>query len=337
MVKVSVILPVYGVAEYIVKCTESLLAQTLDEMEFLFVDDHGPDNSIDLLRQTIAGHPREGQFRVLRPEHNLGAGMARNFAIPEAQGEYIAFVDSDDWVEPTMFEELYNEAKRQNNADLCYCQALKDYLDGKPSEVLKNPDIPAGPLTHESRAFFLTTYVSLFWTTIYRKELIMANDIRYPEDRSADDSYFVSCAWMTAQSTGHVDKPFYHYLIRPGSVCTTKDSDKYRKRLTVFDKLMDYARKHEVYNEFAEEIDFLYFKKGYISSVVNYVTNSLEPQKETLREIATRCTAQIPHYRSNRYYRSKLALRGIDMMIRRCPSLAVKLLRSYAKRTNMVC
>ena len=104
MIKVSVILPVYGVAEYIEACTRSLLAQTLEEVEFLFVDDHGPDDSIGILQRTIEGHPRAAQFRVLRPEHNLGAGMARNFGIPEAKGEYIAFIDPDDTVEPDMLE-----------------------------------------------------------------------------------------------------------------------------------------------------------------------------------------------------------------------------------------
>ena len=194
MIKVSVILPVYGVAEYIVKCTESLLAQTLDEMEFLFVDDHGPDNSIDLLRQTIAGHPREGQFRILRPEHNLGAGMARNFAIPEARGEYIAFVDSDDSIDPQMFERLYNEASR-NDSDLCCCQMQKYYLDGSRGEILENPHVEAGVLDHAKRAYILTHYVSLFASILFRRALVEQYQLRFPEDRSADDSYFVSCAF----------------------------------------------------------------------------------------------------------------------------------------------
>lgn len=337
MVKVSVILPVYGVAEYIVKCTESLLAQTLDEMEFLFVDDHGPDNSIDLLRQTIASHPREGQFRVLRPEHNLGAGMARNFAIPEAQGEYIAFVDSDDWVDPTMFEELYNEAKRQNDADLCCCQMQKYYPDGSVGAVMENPHVEPGMLDHDKRAYILTRYVSLFASILFRRSLVERYRLRFPEERSADDSYFVSCAWMMARSVCYVDRPFYHYLIRPGSVCTTKDSDKYKKRMRVFGKLMAFAREQGVYDEYADELDFMYFKKGYVLSAINYVTNALKPRSETLREIAEQGRRQIPHYRRNPYIRSQMALRVLDRLISGCPRLAVVLLRWYAHRKQVVC
>ena len=336
MVKVSVILPVYGVAAYIEKCAQSLMNQTLQEMEFLFVDDHGPDNSIELLKQTIKGHPREKQFRILTPEHNLGAGMARNFAIPEAKGEYVAFVDSDDWIEPNMFEVLYSEAKKQNDADLCYSQEYKDYTDGTPSIILKNPIVESGEFIYEKKAFFLTHYVSYFTTFIFKRSFIEQRSVRYPEDRSADDSFFLACALMTAKSIARVDAPFYHYLIRPGSVCTTKDSVKYKKRLTVFSKLMAYAKEQGVYNELKQELDFLYIKKGYISSLVNYVVNALEPRKEVFAEIYQALLAEVPDYKKNCYLRKSKAVRMIIRLCISCPTLATPLLRIYAKRNNIV-
>ena len=336
MVKVTVILPVYGVAEYIEKCTQSLLAQTLDEMEFIFVDDHGPDDSIDIVKRTIAGHPREGQFRFLEPEHNLGAGMARNFAIPEAQGQYIAFVDSDDWIEPTMFEELYNEAMAKGGVDICYCQAAKDYLDGQPTEILKNPDVEAGEMTREKRSYFLQNYVSLFWTFIFKRELIENNGIRYPEDRSADDSYFVSANLMLATSLAHVDKPLYHYLIRPGSVTSTKDSTKYQKRLSTFRKLLQFAKDKGVYAEYKHEVDFIYIKKGYMASVFNYVSNSLEPKTATLREIYDELLNQVPDYNKNPFYKKKTSLRLLIWMLRHTPCTAKKVIAVYARKKNVV-
>lgn len=334
--KVSVILPVYGVAQYIEKCTASLLAQTLDDMEFIYVDDHGPDNSIELVQKMIAGHPRANQFRFLKPPHNMGAGMARNFAIPEAKGEYIAFVDSDDWVEPTMFEELYNEAVAKGGVDLCYCQAAKDYLDGQPTEILKNPIVDAGAFTHEKRAYFLANYVSLFWTFIFKREQLEKNHIRYPEERSADDSYFVSCNLMTAESVAHVDKPFYHYLIRPGSVCTTKDSTKYQKRLAVFGHLMQFAKDCGAYKNFKAEVDYIYLKKGCLSSVFNYVYNSLEPQPQTVREIMAELDKQVPDYKDNAYYKKRFALRVLTNLCCNHTKLALKIIPTYIKKTNQV-
>lgn len=330
-------MPVYGVAAYIEKCAQSLMNQTLQEMEFLFVDDHGPDNSIELLKQTIAGHPREKQFRILTPEHNLGAGMARNYAIPEAKGEYIAFVDSDDWIEPDMFETLYNEAKAQNNADLCYSHEYKDFEDqSAETSILRNPIVEPGEFTYEKKAFFLTHYVSYFTTFIFKRSLIEQRAVRYPEDRSADDSFFLACALMTATSIARVDKPFYHYLIRPGSVTTTKDSVKYKKRLAVFSKLMAYAKAQGVYKGLKQELDFLYIKKGYISSLVNYVTNALEPRKEVFAEIYQALLNEVPDYKQNTYLQSKVAVRVLMCICHYCPAVATPILRSYAKRNNIV-
>lgn len=336
MVKVSVILPVYGVAQYIEKCTQSLLNQTLDDMEFIYVDDHGPDNSIDLVKAMIENHPRKNQFVFLKPEHNVGAGMARNFAIPQAKGEYIAFVDSDDWIEPTMFEELYDEATKQNHADLCFCQAAKDYLDGQPSEILKNPDVAPGCFDDNKKKYFLSHYVSFFWTFIYKRTMIEDNEIRYPSSRSADDSYFVTCSLLFAQSIARVDKPFYHYLIRPGSVCTTKDSTKYQKRLATFDSLMSFLKGKGIYNTYASEIDFIYYKKGYISSVFNYVSNSLEPRREVLDEIRKEMLAHVPAITHNPYFKAKCTIKMLDCLLSHYPTLALRVIAAYIKRTNQV-
>ena len=335
MIKVSVILPVYGVAEYIEACTRSLLAQTLDEVEFLFVDDHGPDNSIEIMRRTIEGHPRASQFRVLTPEHNLGAGMARNYGIPEAQGEYISFIDPDDTVEPDMLEALYNKAKSLD-ADICCCYMQKCYPDGSTGENMMNPKVAEGKLTHESRAYILTHYVSLFASMIYRREMVLKNDIRFPEDREADDSFFVSCVWMKAASVAYVDKPFYHYLIRPGSVTTTMQSDKYRKRLAVFGKLMTYAKEHDAYNEFKAELDYMYLKKGYLSSVANHVRNSKKPSKEAFDEIYAELLKQVPDYNANKYYRGNKVMQILVWLLTHCPSLASVALRWYIKKNNII-
>lgn len=336
MTKVSVILPVYGVAQYIEKCAQSLLDQTLEEMEFIFVDDHGPDNSIELVKNMIAGHRREQQFVFLKPEHNVGAGMARNFGIPFAKGEYIAFVDSDDWIEPDMFEKLYNEALVQGGVDMCCCQISKDFLDGSPSETVKNPDFAPGVLTDESKRYFLTHYVSLFSTYIYRREMIERNEIHFPESRSADDSFFVTGALVFAKSMAHVDEPLYHYILRPGSVTTTKDSTKYEKRLATFSSLMSYLKAKGVYEEYKDEVDFIYFKKGYLSSVFNYVSNSTEPKKAVLNKIRVEMECQIPNYKSNPYLKKKASLRILDLMLRFYPGLAMKLIPIYVRKTNQV-
>ena len=330
MVKVSVILPVYGVAPYIEKCTQSLLTQTLDDMEFLFVDDQGPDNSMEVVRRTIAGHPREHQFRFLDPGNNLGPGMARNYAIPYTEGEYVAFVDSDDWVEPDMFEMLYRQAETYGKTDLCYGHAFKDFTDGKPSKVLRNPTVTSGNFTHYNRAHFLVNYISYFWTFLYKKEFLVREGIRFPEERWSEDSYFVSCSLMTAQSIASVDKPLYHYQVRQGSASTTQNSTKYRQRIAVFNKLLQYAKDHQVYDAFKEEIDFMYAKKCGLSSLVDYVKDSSKPDYSTYKAIYQEVFSYIPDYQINKYFKQNKSVRLLLWLSQHLPSVFTKVVRKFS-------
>ncbi len=335
MIKVSVVLPVYGVADYIELCVKSLLSQTLNEVEFIFVDDHTPDNSIEIAQKTIEGHPREAQFKFIKPEHNLGAGMARNYGMSVASGEYISFVDPDDTIEPNMLELLYDKAKKQDT-DICCCYMQKRYEDGSDGDILKNPHIEDGQITCEERAFILINYVSLFASMIYRREMIMQNDIKFPEDRAADDSFFVSCVWMVANSVSYVDQPLYHYLIRPGSITTTLQSDKYKKRLSVFRKLMQYAKEHSVYGTYKEELDYMYLKKGYLSSLANYIRNSAKPKAKTYNEIYGELLSIVPEYKANKYYRKNKTMRILVWMINNTPHIATIALRWYIKKNNII-
>lgn len=335
MPKVSIILPVYGVAQYIAKCTDSLLNQTLDDLEIFFVDDHGPDNSMEIAKQRVEGHPRAAEFHFIETPQNMGAGMARNFAIEQCTGEYIAFVDSDDWIEPTMFEDLYNRAK-QFDADICYGQGIQDFSDGRPSNLLKNPDIAEGVISHDDRAYFLSNYVSYFWTFIYKRSLILDKNIRYPEERCADDSFFVACALFTAKTAAHVDKQYYHYLIRENSVVTTKNPTKYLKRLTVFKKLLAYAKEQGVYDEFKQEIDFLYVKKGYLVSSFNYIVNVEQPTTAELKRIQNEAETLVPSYRNNNYLKKSRSTRCTDWLLRNLPQVAIWIVPVYVKKTGVL-
>lgn len=335
MPKVSIILPVYGVAQYIAKCTDSLLNQTLDDLEIFFVDDHGPDNSMEIAKQRVEGHPRAAEFHFIETPQNMGAGMARNFAIEQCTGEYIAFVDSDDWIEPTMFEDLYNRAK-QFDADICYGQGIQDFSDGRPSNLLKNPDIAEGVISHDDRAYFLSNYVSYFWTFIYKRSLILDKNIRYPEERCADDSFFVACALFTAKTAAHVDKQYYHYLIRENSVVTTKNPTKYLKRLTVFKKLLAYAKEQGVYDEFIQEIDFLYVKKGYLVSSFNYIVNVEQPTTAELKRIQNEAETLVPNYRNNNYLKKSRSTRCTDWLLRNLPQVAIWIVPVYVKKTGVL-
>lgn len=134
--KVSVIVPVYGVEKYIERCARSLFEQTLDDIEFLFIDDCSPDKSIEVLKKVLENYPhRKHQIVLHRMEHNSGQAAVREWGIKNATGDYIIHCDSDDWVDVRMYETLYNKAVSEN-ADVVVC----DYIvtDGKDSNTIVN-------------------------------------------------------------------------------------------------------------------------------------------------------------------------------------------------------
>ena len=136
---VSVIVPIYGVEPYIEKCARSLFEQSLENMEFIFVNDCTPDKSVEILRQVIEDYPRRYlQIQIIEHEENRGLAMARNSGLLIAKGEYIIHCDSDDWVELDMYEEMYEKAL-EKNADIVICDYYAEYSNKRIYHIQREP------------------------------------------------------------------------------------------------------------------------------------------------------------------------------------------------------
>ena len=216
MPRISVISPVYNVSPYLVRCMDALCGQTLREIEVLFVDDRGTDNSVEIIRNYITAYGLKENWRVITMPENGGPGAARNIGIQEAKGEYIAFVDADDWAEPMMFEVLYNAAKAAN-ADLSAGATSWDYLDGHHT-IAVNPYVGTGILNKSKRRFLLRHYVSNFTGMLFRRDWLIRNGISFPAARSGEDSSFMGQCYLVAERIAQCDEPFYHYLIHAYSI-----------------------------------------------------------------------------------------------------------------------
>ena len=126
-IKVSILVPIYGVEKYIERCAVSLFEQTYKNIEYIFVDDCGTDNSIGILKDVIDRYPcRKEQTRIIRHTRNRGLAAARNTAVKEATGEFICHVDSDDWVDQTLIEQLVSK-QIENDADIVSVNYIKVY------------------------------------------------------------------------------------------------------------------------------------------------------------------------------------------------------------------
>jgi len=268
--KISVIIPVYNASRYIARCLESVERQTLREMEVILVDDHGTDDSSALARGFAEQSKRKDiVYRFIETPQNSGPAVARNLGLKEAKGEYVAFLDADDWIEPEMYETLYANAKAEN-ADLSCGNAMQDFEDGQKSRVLTNPIITSNPISVDDRKRFLKTYVAYFWTYIYRREWLAQNEIVFANSKSAEDSAFIGCCMLAAKRFAQTEKALYHYVIHTGSLTQRKIWKGSEKRKS-FCAMMDFARTKGLLSQYRCELYWIYFKKAIITPIVEYL------------------------------------------------------------------
>lgn len=217
--KVSVIVPVYNVEKYLEKCLNSLVGQTLSDIEILVVNDGSPDNSQAIIDDFAARYPDK-----IRPfiKENGGLSDARNFGIAHAEGEYIAFVDSDDYVDMDMYELMYQKAT-ECDADVVCCpftlvaddeivpQHFGDGVSHFGKSVAESPQI-------------LRQVNSYAWNKMYRRDFWNRHDFCFPVGRLFEDSALIYNVMGAANRVECVDTPFYYYLFsRADSITNTVD------------------------------------------------------------------------------------------------------------------
>ena len=211
-VKVSVIIPVYQVENYLERAVDSVLAQTLEEKEIILVDDGSPDGSPEICDRYARQYPE--MIRVIHKE-NQGLGMARNTGVDAARGEYLAFLDSDDTVEPEMYEEMYEKA-REGDYDIVMCDVKILYVEENRSVVSSSyprEEIDLGD--YIARGNNITYSVN----KLYRREIWQEN--RYKK-MLFEDIALIPALVSRYPHIGYVKKPFYHYYRRSNTISTSQ-------------------------------------------------------------------------------------------------------------------
>lgn len=263
-VKVSVIVPVYKSEAWIARCLDSLLGQMLREVEVILVDDHGGDNSLNIARAR-----EDERIRYVATPHNMGPAAARNVGIEAATGEYVTFCDADDWVELTMYERLYSMAQKEH-ADMASAEAVMDFPDGR-HQVLANPQSTHVRLTMSDRRYILRHFVSNFTTTLFRREWLIAHNLRFPQSRSGEDSAFMACCYLMADSLVQLREPLYHYVIHADSISHKAHVWRGGEKHKAFAAMWRYARAKSRQKPYFFTLSWVYVKKAIVMSIVDYV------------------------------------------------------------------
>ncbi len=225
--KVTLIVPIYKVEAFIERCTTTLMEQTLREVEYIFVDDATPDHSIQILEEVVARYPeRKEQVRIVHHEENQGLPAARNTGLALATGEYIFHCDSDDYVESTMLEELYNAAK-EKNADIVWCDW---YLTFEQNERYMRQ--PSYTTTMEALQGVLHGNMKYnVWNKLVRRSLYTDNGIEFPSGYGMGEDMTMIRLMACARQVAYVPKAFYHYIKTNSAAFTNSYSERHLNEL----------------------------------------------------------------------------------------------------------
>lgn len=279
--KVSIISPIYNVAPYIADSIRSLKAQTFQDFEVLLVDDHGPDNSVEMALEAIG---EDDRFRILSTPRNSGPGIARNLGIAAARGEFVAFIDSDDLWTTNFLASMVAKAEsicvENHPLDLTYCQLA--YQGGKRSgQVHRNPVVPTGVFSSKCKKEFLLHFVTFSVCFLFRRQFLIENELCFPGLKNSEDTHFLTRCLLLAQSIGCVDEPMYIYCVRESSLSTGRNRHKYRQRLDsiaslkqCYDKLCSDSRYASLnLLQYRYVMQVIFWKKGYAQALRDIVKN----------------------------------------------------------------
>lgn len=229
MPKVSFIVAVYNVEEYIGQCVRSLFGQTLEDIEVVIVDDCSPDKSMEIIGRVVDEFPhRKDQLKIVRHERNQGQQAGRKSGVAAATGEYVIYIDGDDWVETCMAEKMYDKAKEEG-ADMVLCGF---WWYGKTDRCYRMP-LPAEALV-DTEAIKDATLGRVGWPNVWcrmiRREILASEEMVWPKAAHTEDLVITTVATYYSKTITPVEAPLYHYRYNSHSITNVRTESNKVKR-----------------------------------------------------------------------------------------------------------
>ena len=264
-IKISVIVPAYNVGKYIEKTLRSIMEQSLKEIEIIVINDGSKDNTLTIIRKLML----EDNRVILIDKKNGGVSQARNDGIKKARGEYISFIDGDDWIEKDFFKDCYKYGV-ENNLDMVACDMLLDYIrknKSKPCFEFKTNKIISGKEYLDF--YYENDVIRGVANKIIKKEIFIKNNLFFLENvpSGEDMNLTIKLGYVTSR-IGKINKAYYHYIQYPQSVSKQDSSEKMLPYLLSFDELESFLEKNKVEN-FEEEKTKLYNYK--VMTIENFL------------------------------------------------------------------
>lgn len=253
MPKVSVIVPIYNVEKYLEKCINSLLSQTLEDIQIILVNDGSKDNSGNIAKEC----EKNNKNRIIYVEkENGGLSDARNYGLKYATGDFIAFLDSDDYIEKNAYEKMYNKAIEEN-ADYVECDFLWEF----PNKIRVDKQYP-----YKNKKEMLSFVRVVAWNKLIKRQLIIDNNLEFPKGLRYEDVEFTYKLIPFINKFAYVDKPFIHYVQREGSIANVQN-ERTAEIFNVLDNVIEFYKKNNIYEEYRNELEYNYARYLLCSSL----------------------------------------------------------------------
>lgn len=290
-VKVSVVVPVYNAQKTLAKCIESLIDQTLKELEIILINDGSTDGSQQIIDQYALKFP--SRIKKVTQE-NGGQGKARNEGLKLCKGSYIGFLDADDYMEPTMYEKMYAAAVTQD-AEMTMC----DYYDIDESvcKTVRVKDVK------NLRELLVDPRVAP-WNKLYLAETIKSSGVIFREGLIYEDTAFYANLIPYIRSYAIIHEPLVYHINWSGSTTGRAEVRRYIQMFDIMDGIVQYYQKHSFFNEYFDELEYFYSKMLLGSSFQRIA--SLDDVKERnyfLMESLKKVETIFPDFRRNKYYK----------------------------------
>lgn len=286
MPKISIIVPVYNVELYLIKCLDSLVDQTLKDIEIITVDDGSTDNSGQILKIYSEKYP--DKIKVL---HKMNGGLsdARNYGIPHATGEYIAFLDSDDYVELDMYEKMYKKAIEENS-DMVEC----DFIWENPHKK----KIDTGKSYMNKKEMMIYGRV-VAWNKLIKRNVLDKSKIEFPKGLRYEDVEFFYKIIPYCNKISFVKEPLVHYVQRDSSIANSQN-ERNKEIFDVLDNVINYYKENNLYEEYKAELEYTYTRLLLCSSLLRIVKiEDTEVRKNLLNETWQRLNSTFPDWKEN--------------------------------------
>ncbi|MBR5116875.1 MAG: glycosyltransferase [Lachnospiraceae bacterium] len=305
--RLSIIVPVYNMASdgKLAFCLDSLVHQELTDYEIIAVDDASTDDSYPILQAYQDRYP--DRFRAIKSDVNRHQGGAKNIGLREARGEWIGFIDADDWIAPDMYQKLLTRAE-ETGAGVVGC----DYILVTEHTYERNGTVEAnsredqtGILDHDSKASLILDGGSLC-VKIFKRQVILDNGLWFPEDIFYEDNAMSDGYLLTAGRFEYIREPLYYYYQHDTSTVHSFSERRCEDRMVSGRIILDEAKRLGFYDEFLPELEFKFTQLFYINTLFTYMPCVKPARMSFVRKLSREMRERFPDFQKNRYYLERI-------------------------------